>query len=362
MTGFDISNTSRFETAFGGISWSYGYSRGLEDSDSPGGAATLAVAGERRLDTLFTSVEYRPTNWLTLNAGVNYVSFDVSGEYARPTLDPDTGQSFSDIDSDGSGAAPVASVTVEPWSGFQLFARYAEGYRPPSIREIANPVMFIANPDLQPEEASTWEVGINVSRDALLTEDDRLRLKFAYFDNTYDNYIVRAQHPVLGADMMDNADGAWFSGIEIQGSYDAGRVFFEGAYTYYDEAKIGCPSLDASQCRGGAFFLDYSMFHIPPEWTLSFTAGARFLDEKLVVGTRVNHASERKGGRPYGNRWSYWDAYTVADVFASYEVKDMVTLNASVENVTDRFYMDALNVTPLPAPGRTFRFGMTARF
>lgn len=365
MLGFDLSNTSRFDTTLGEFAWNYGYSHTKEETTPIPGAATnyLGVDGQRQIDSVFTSVEYRPTEWLKLNAGLSHVWFDLSGEFQPGTVfDPVTFLPVTDIALDGSGTTPVASVTVEPWGGIQFFAKYAAGYRPPSIRELANPVIVVVNRDLRPEEASNWEFGMNVSRDGLLSERDSLRFKLAYFDNTYDNYIVRGIGD-LGVGSMENVDGAWFSGVEIQASYDARSFFLESAFTYYDEAKIGCPvNIPATNCDGGANFFDYSMFHIPPEWTLSTTIGARLFDEKLILGTRINHASERKGGRPYGNRSSWWEPYTVADVFVSYEIKDMVTVNASIENVTDRFYMDALNVTPLPAPGRTFRFGMTARF
>ncbi|MGQ4274688.1 TonB-dependent receptor domain-containing protein [Terrihabitans sp. B22-R8] len=366
MFGFDLSNTSRFDTAFGDIAWVYGYSHAKEETAPIDGPATtiLGVDGQRQVDSVFTSVNYKPTDWLVLNVGVSHVWFDLYGAYnpgAYP-VDPVTFDPVTDIDLDGSGTTPVASVTVEPWAGLQLFAKYAEGYRPPSIRELANPIIAVVNRNLKPEQATTWEFGVNVARDALLTERDSLRVKLAYFDNTYDDYIIRGAGD-LGVGLIENADGAWFSGFEIQANYDARFLFVESAFTYYDEARIGCPAnVAANDCDGGAYFFDYSMFHIPPEWTLSTTIGVRLLDERLTFGTRINHASERKGGRPEGNRSSWWNSYTIADFFASYAIKDAITLNASVENVTDRFYMDALNVTPMPAPGRTVRFGMTAQF
>jgi outer membrane receptor protein involved in Fe transport len=37
-------------------------------------------------------------------------------------------------------------------------------------------------------------------------------------------------------------------------------------------------------------------------------------------------------------------------------------LNVSAENLTDKFYIDPLGGTPIAAPGRTIRTGLTMKF
>lgn len=127
-------------------------------------------------------------------------------------LDPVTLNPVGTIQSKGSKLSPTASITVEPLDGLQVFAKYVDGFRPPSIRELADPVVTFVTPNLKPEEAKNWE------------------------------------------------------------------------------------------------------------------------------------------------------DYNVVDFFGSYEVSENMEFNFSVDNAFDRFYMDALNTSAMPAPGRTFRASLTTKF
>jgi len=52
----------------------------------------------------------------------------------------------------------------------------------------------------------------------------------------------------------------------------------------------------------------------------------------------------------------------VFDAFLCYKLNDNIVLNASVQNITDRYYLDPLSQSDMPAPGRTARFNLTAKF
>ena len=73
-------------------------------------------------------------------------------------------------------------------------------------------------------------------------------------------------------------------------------------------------------------------------------------------------AGRRLGPAPTSSQaTNYWLPYTVVDAFLTYEVSDNVKLDLNVENVFDRYYIDALDGW-MPAPGRTIRASMTASF
>ncbi|MEG0195555.1 MAG: TonB-dependent receptor, partial [Stenotrophomonas sp.] len=57
-----------------------------------------------------------------------------------------------------------------------------------------------------------------------------------------------------------------------------------------------------------------------------------------------------------------WHSYVLWDVFASYKVNDRVNVDFNVDNVTDRYYLDALSLGMVPAPGRTARLSVTLQF
>ena len=57
-----------------------------------------------------------------------------------------------------------------------------------------------------------------------------------------------------------------------------------------------------------------------------------------------------------------WEPILVYDAYATYEINNLLKVNAGVNNITDEYYLDPLARTLLPAPGRTFKLGLTARF
>ena len=58
----------------------------------------------------------------------------------------------------------------------------------------------------------------------------------------------------------------------------------------------------------------------------------------------------------------YWPASTIIDVFGSIAFTDNLSLDFSVENVADKYYLPPLFVNRMPAPGRTYRAGFTASY
>lgn len=379
----DISNTSRFHTMWGNIAWTYGASYSHEDLTPPDEREVfLNSNGTREMGSLFTSAEWSPTRWLTLNAGLRYDTFRTKDRSDPADLaSPGNGglrPELAGVVLEGDGLSPSASVTVKPWEGVELYALYAEGFRAPNIWEASNNVVAV-NPNLKPERAQNWEAGINLSKNDLIRDGDRARLRLSYFDNTIHDIIVRDYYfrtPSLLSFYYRryNYDKAQFKGIEIMGEYDMGRVFAGFSATYYTDVKF-CrdryPVVPGEYyypnsgygCQDNTFANDYSTNQVPPEWSASVLLGMRLFDDKLTVSGRVTHMGERAGSYLDNVLPSQlWRAYTVVDVFASYKVTEDVSLDFSVENLTDRYYFKPLSQASLPAPGRTIRTGFTARF
>lgn len=198
---------------------------------------------------------------------------------------------------------------------------------------------------------------VKASRDGILTDADRLRLKVAYFDNDYVNYIVRA-NPIVSPRGFYNIPGVKMKGVEFSGSYDIGWAFTEFGINRYTKVEYCLTSTCTAQTGGD----DYGSYHIPPKYSGSVTLGARFLDEKLVLGGRATFAGTRAIGRAAGAFSSDWAPYVVYDLFGSYEFDPGLSLNVSAENITDLYYLDALSNARLPSPGRTVRATLTRSF
>lgn len=58
----------------------------------------------------------------------------------------------------------------------------------------------------------------------------------------------------------------------------------------------------------------------------------------------------------------YWQSNAIVDVFGSYNFNENTSLDFSVENIADEYYLPPLFVNRMPAPGRTFRLGFTTSF
>lgn len=360
--GVEASNTSRFDIANMPFSLSYGGAFKYEDAapraDVADEAGAYPVDGTRQVATLYTKGKWEPLSWLALDAGIEYLTYDT--DY-RGTPDYSyTGPEYTGYGDDGF--SPSFGLTVTPMEGWQLFAKYSTGIRPPSIRETSwTRFDQTFNPDLKAEQARNWEFGTNISKDDLFTDGDKARLKFAYFDNATDNYIGRTSTNYVFS--FFNYDEMKFKGFELSGGYDAGLAFTDFAFNYYTDFEacfVGGTCIDYTRQS------DYLTNQIPPEFMASVTAGARLLDKQLTLGGRVTFVDERLAPITEDNSYfswitTNWAPYTLVDLFGRWNINERMTFDVSAENLLDRYYVDALNNTDMPAPGRTIRVSFTSK-
>ncbi|MEH6776451.1 MAG: TonB-dependent receptor, partial [Cereibacter changlensis] len=148
-------------------------------------------------------------------------------------------------------------------------------------------------------------------------------------------------------------------GVELSGSYENRRLFAEVGANYYTDAEF-CRNGD---CSSGNVQTDYAANHVPPDLSLSLTAGVKLFDERLSMGLQAQHAGKRTSAPTTQDRQrtAMWQPYTVVNLFASYEFSDSARLDLRIENAADRYYVDALDGWT-PAPGRTLRLGVSATF
>ncbi|MDQ0137310.1 hemoglobin/transferrin/lactoferrin receptor protein [Neorhizobium galegae] len=369
--GGDISNTSRLDTEYGGLNLDYGISYLFENIDSEPycsrmyandgcGTPMRPSIGSRAIASTFASGEWKATEWLKFNAGLRYDHY---------WLKDDGVISKSGVrERDGGRVNPSISATIEPIDGLQFYALYAEGVRPPTMREtMGNDGNVRSNPYLKPEVAQNWEIGVNLSTDGLITGNDSARLKLSYFNNSYTDYISRVPNivpppvpPGTEAFTFENLEKASFSGVELSASYDFGMFFAEGQLTYYTDYEF-CRR--GSPCSGETVSNDYAANHMPPEIMKRLTIGTKLFEDKLQAGIRITQAGARmspvtQSARQYTGMWV---PYTTVDAFATYKITENLTFDLQAENLTDRFYIDALDGWN-PAPGRTIRASLTAKF
>ncbi|MGE8941344.1 TonB-dependent receptor domain-containing protein [Leptospira interrogans] len=354
--GADAHNTSRVALPIGNFKVNYGLQYYIEDVQSEslttGGASNGNMNGERSMSSVFARAEYTVLDKIRFDAGIRYDTFRTGiGDYDNPA---------GVTDKTGSKANPNFGITLMPLDGLQIFGTYAQGWRPPSVRETTLRMSgFInANPDLKPEESENWEFGANYLKNGILTDSDKLRVKVAYFDNDYKDYIVRANIGGFPRGFR-NIPGVKMKGIEFSGAYDIGWGFAEFGINRYTKVEY-CLTVTCENETSGD---DYGSYHIPPKYSGSITLGVRLLDEKLTIGGRLTYAGDRAIGRSgVGAVNSDWAPYAIYDAFGTYKFDDQTLIDLSAENITDLYYLDALSDARMPSPGRTVRVTMTKKF
>ncbi|CAM4308594.1 TonB-dependent receptor domain-containing protein [Kerstersia similis] len=389
-TGLDLSNTSSFSWGWLGESQlRYGIATQWEDvhttaltEDFRGLAGRN---GDRREYSAFIAWQYKPVSSITLDAGLRYSRFKSNDDKPIQVYSPNNPYCV-DADGDGrcdpidnsnrsSGSTPIVSLTWEPLTGLQLYGRYAKAMRMPSLFESTSGFSFESVPDipLKPERATNKEIGLNFLASGLLTSTDRLRLKTAYFRNYTKDYLTRTNKNVwefgndAGSMVMRNIEGARFHGMEISGDYDAGVIFTAFGATKYNKIEI-CHrgSYRVNICNDYGIAGSYLNNMVPPKWNASFTLGTRLFDQKLTLGARGTFMGQRTNAPEFNDDTAHgflkiipWHSYKVFDFFANYKVNETVSIDFNIDNFTDRFYLDALGLGLIPAPGRTARLGIT---
>lgn len=297
-----------------------------------------------------------------------------------------TGYNYSKKGSSrGGGFSPAFGINFELAPDTFVYASYTEGLRLPSLFETSQGTLQVEpGKDLKPERSRSWEIGASALRDSLLADGDSAAIKLAYFNNTIKNYITRYYDPgQMGLMTFSNTDSYRTSGLELQSHYDAGRVFADLSATYYLKTET-CDAAFAARLRAGAnryqrtentpnctpgsFMGSYTNTQNPPRLATNLTAGLRFFNQALTLGGRMTYTSgpTATADKPWQvgatTPQIEYRSVQLFDLFLKYKLFDHTELNASLQNLTDRYYLDPLAQSFMPAPGRTLRVGMQAKF
>ncbi|WP_324699768.1 TonB-dependent receptor domain-containing protein [Novosphingobium sp. RL4] len=363
--GVDIGNGSRVLTPLGLLSADYGASflrerTGPVDGWNNNGSLAPGREGTRRETSVFGQAALEPMTWLRLDAGLRYQKYKLQDEQSGTTYHTDIFDRSEDAVSFSLGA------TLMPVDGLQLFASYKQAARLPSLMEATTGFFMIANPDLHKEEAHNWEAGMNYSRKGVLADGDELGVKLAWFDNDIDGYIARRYISAFFAMQMFNIDRAQFRGVEGSLSYRTGGLSVDAGATYYDHIAF-CKDA-ATGCVESSLASDYATNYIPPRWSANLAVSQKFLAERAMLGGRLTYTGKRAVGAqvPQSGYMPLisaiaWNPYVLLDLTGQFKVTDALSLDWSLDNVTDRYYTEAMSLGYIPAPGRTFRIGLTGK-
>ena len=284
--------------------------------------------------------------------------------------------------------SPMLSVSYDLADNHRLFARYARMSRFPSLYELTAATgsgglygsETVAEYSLKPEKSTNWEVGYNFNfapHFAKLRQGD---LRLTYYSNKIKNQIDTSN---MDGGMIQY-DRAISKGVELQSRLDNGRFFASlgGTYrlkhTVCDKGfafKFDYYLQRVPECIEGGFGLSRFFQSLQPKYSLTLDVGTRFFNEKLELGMRgIYHSrANRKNytkllaagvgdvydsaGKPYA-----WHNTFLMDAYGRLRLNKYLDMNFGVTNLTDRYYLDPMSNVPAPGPGRTFTFGLKAKF
>ena len=384
--GGSISDTMDFDTRFGALEVTVGgeafsdrtstVSLADDPSDDPDDVwfSGSNPAGERQVGGVFARAALAPSDWLRLRGGLRLDGYRLDGTASVYAVGARSA-GFRDLPVDQSDVAlvPSVGVSVLPARGWEVFADYSEGWRPPTLSEsvfggshIGFLQPFAPNPGLRPESSRMIEGGVGFEQRGLLADDDRLRVRASVYARDVSDYISSQEvlgRPAGGVSEVGyiayvNVDGLTrFRGAELEAAYSIGRF----------DLGVGLETLDVN-VRGTYDERPWNNRPDPapitaasssqPSFQASFTAQARLLGDRLAVGGRM-----RLAGDSTDSLSSYrLDGFMTFDAWASLAITETVAVRVSASNLTDQAYVDPNGSTAYPAPGRTLALALEARF
>jgi len=268
----------------------------------------LGFGGTDEIETIsgFGLLQLAPVDGVTLNVGVRHDATSGLDDVAKTR----------DTTVSGSGAIQI------PGLGVILRGSYAEGFRAPSVSELA------LNPNLQSEVSRGWDVGLER---AFL--DRRIALQATYFDQQIDDLIGFDPFTFLPVNVQTFDTRGVEASVDARVSETLSMLI---SYTYVDAVNV-TTALAAGLQPDHRATLE-SVYRPHPNLTLA--AGVVFNGREELFGEVV-------------------DRYVLVNLRAALQVTEALEVFARVENVTDAEYQDnpGFGAAPLSAFG-----GLRARF
>ncbi len=278
---------------------------------------------------------------------------------------------------------PTFSATAHLSPAARAYVRYSEAVRFPSMFESTIAFSGSLNPlhALKPEHAYNYEVGYVHNLSALFGNTADADVKLAYYVHKTRDVIERD-----GNFLFDNIDKQTIRGIELQARFDNRRFFTDLGITRTLENEVCDEStavlLDANRglvpnCVQDGFVGGYLLTQAIPRLSINGSLGTRLFDERLELGSRIVHYQRHENPdlQAYRDRllsggsgllWQNvpftWGNITTVDAYARWRFNEHASVELVGSNLGNRYYADPATRSTLPAPGRTLKLGVTARF
>jgi hemoglobin/transferrin/lactoferrin receptor protein len=280
--------------------------------------------------------------------------------------------------------SPLVSATVYANDILRFYGRYTEQLRLPSLFEdtsgFSGSKARYYGFKLKPERAKSTELGVVFDLTDWLNVERHADIKINYFRTNIENVFDRDANW-----QIRQFEKQILEGLEVQARFDNDFIFMDTALIYSHKNKV-CdrnafsnydPSglLGVKQCMTGGYPGGFLRTSIQPKYSVNLHLGTRWFDNKLEIGSRWLSSSEVENKdekwlkeklprEMYGrnNNPMRWAKVFTVDAYINYQYSSNLSFEITGSNLLNEYYIDPLTRSGMPAPGRTFRLGVTAQF
>ena len=231
--------------------------------------------------------------------------------------------------------------------GTKLRAAWGTGIKNPTFTErFGYYTHFVGNPDLEPEESTGWEIGLDQS-----LFDERLKLSLTWFDETLEDEINGFSYdPVAGGFTAVNKPGeSERRGLELGGVWRlGGSLNLRFSYTRLDASEEDATGRSLDEIRRPEQIASANLNWSSPHRRLN-----------LNLNLDYNGTQDDTDFSVWPSRRVELDDYTLVALAGSYRLTDELQIFARLENALDDDYEEIFGYA---TPDRAVYAGIRYRF
>lgn len=308
--------------------------------------------GKAKNIAFFVQDEYKISEPVTMYLGVRYDRYEKLDGYGRQ-YDSTTGDVTNPRDDDSetfSEISPKIAFDFKADTNTNYYISYGHSFNPPPLYQVYRYDVsgndYRPNPDLKPETADTFEVGLKKK----LSEKTSLDLNMYYIET--DDKILDVDYKVAEEEytIYENVGTEKRRGIELSLQHEFDENW--GAYFNYawQKGETKTPIVQGSQSHQKVTNADE--YGIPKHL---LHAGLNYRNDKFNGILECQYVSERQSPDAVTGEYGSEDAFFIVNTALNYEVAKNATLQFSINNLFDKeFYCNTMTA------GRTY--GVSLRY
>ena len=317
------------------------------NSDSKIAVDSMA-SGKNKSFSAYVMDEHKFSDRWTATAGLRYDKWSTDGRI----LLPNKTEAINYDESTYDNWSPSLSVMYKPEADSSVYLSWGKAFEAPSLYRMysssySSNVYNIANPNLKPQKAETFELGYKKDL------NNKSAIGVSVYDTKYKGLLYKNSLGVvdgMNATCYQNAGEAEAKGFELELNHnfdDKWSAFLN--YTYQN--PVIKKALKATE-------KDKYVTAIPKE---VFRAGVTYSDDKwsgMLTGEYISKRfSKTDNSDTVNGVYGSYDPYFIMNMDISYSFNKNYTLTASVNNILDRDFFNYYY-----QPGRTYSVELNYRF